>query len=179
MKELSLNILDLSQNSITAGAKNVDLTVIEKESEDRLSISVEDDGCGMEPDFLKRVIDPFTTTRTTRKVGMGIPLFKMAAEMSGGSFQIESEPGRGTRISAEFKLSHIDRPPMGDMAGTMTVLVQGSPDIDFTYTRETEKGLFQFSTATLRETLGGVPLSEPEVLSWINDFIKEGEEEVR
>lgn len=179
MKELSLNILDLAQNSITAGAENVRIAVSESELADLLTISIEDDGCGMDAAFLARVKDPFTTTRTTRKVGMGIPLFKMEAEMSGGSFQIESEKGRGTKLSASFQLSHIDRPPLGDMADTMTALVQGSPEVDFTYLRGTDRGSFQFSTKEVRETLGAVPLSEPAVLDWIRAYIQEGEREVR
>lgn len=178
MKELSLNILDLAQNSITAGAKHIAVSVIEKAAGDTLLISIEDDGCGMDEDFLRQVTDPFTTTRTTRKVGMGIPLFKMAAEMSGGSFHIESEKGRGTRLEGRFELSNIDRPPIGDMAGTMEALVQGAPEIDFTYVRETDKGKFCFSTEELREALGGVPLSEPEVLEWIREYVREGEAEL-
>ena len=178
MKELSLNILDLTQNSITAGAKHIHILVTEKRSEDCLTIGIEDDGCGMDAEFLARVTDPFTTTRTTRKVGMGIPLFKMEAEMSGGDFQIESEKGRGTKLSARFQLSHIDRPPLGDMADTMTVLVQGSPEVDFTYIRSTDQGSFTFSTREVREMLDGVPLSDPAVLDWIREYIKEGEREI-
>jgi anti-sigma regulatory factor (Ser/Thr protein kinase) len=175
MKELSLNILDLVQNSITAGARNVGIAVSESGMTDLLTLSIEDDGCGMDAAFLAQVTDPFTTTRTTRKVGMGIPLFKMEAELSGGGFQIESEKGRGTKLHASFQLSHIDRPPLGDMADTMTVLVQGSPDVDFLYLRGTDRGSFRFSTKEVRETLGDIPLSEPEVLDWIREYIREGE----
>jgi Signal transduction histidine kinase len=175
MKELSLNVLDLVQNSISAGARNISINIIESEAEDILSISINDDGCGMDEELLSRVADPFTTTRTTRRVGMGLPLFKLEAEMSGGSFNIESLKGRGTKVSASFCLKNIDRPPLGDMAATMTALIQGSPDLDFVYTRLSGKGKFVFSTAEIKKTLDGVPLAEPEVLRWIGEYIAENE----
>ncbi len=175
MKELSLNILDIVQNSLAAGARNVEIDVAEAAADDRLDITIRDDGGGMDEELLSRVADPFTTTRSTRRVGMGIPLFKMAAEMSGGAFEIESAEGGGTRVYASFGLSNIDRPPLGDMAATMTALIQGSPDVDFIYTRIGGKGKFVFSTAELRKELQGVPLTEPSVLRWIGEFIAENE----
>ncbi|MDR3289555.1 MAG: ATP-binding protein [Peptococcaceae bacterium] len=175
MKELALNILDIAQNSIAAGANQIAIAVRESVAADRLTISVKDNGCGMEPEFLAKVTDPFTTTRKTRKVGMGIPLLKMEAEMSGGELRIESEKGKGTSLTACFKRSHIDRPPLGDVAGTFMVLIQGAPNLEFTYTRETDRGAFQFSTAQVRALLDGVPLSEPDVLAWIRGYVEEGE----
>lgn len=175
MKELSLNILDIVQNSISAGAHNISIDIIESEKDDVLKISIGDDGRGMDEDMLSHVTDPFTTTRTTRRVGMGLPLFKMEAEMSGGSIDIKSIKGSGTTVSASFGLSNIDRPPLGDMTATMTALIQGSPDIDFIYTRISDKGEFRFSTAEIRKELEGIPLTEPSVLKWINEYIAENE----
>lgn len=178
MKELSLNILDLAQNSLAAGARNIAVEIRESIEEDKLLIRISDDGSGMDPDFLSRVTDPFTTSRTTRPVGMGIPFMKMAAEMAAGSFEIESEKGKGTKLCATFRLSHVDRLPLGDTAGTMVVLIQGAPDVDFIYIRQTDSNRFEFKTTEIREALGGLPLGEPEVLDWIHDYIAQGETQV-
>lgn len=178
MKELSLNILDLAQNSLTAGAQNITIEIKESIRDDLLSIKISDDGSGMDQAFLARVTDPFVTTRTTRPVGMGIPLFKMQAEMAQGSFEIRSEKGKGTHLCATFRLSHVDRLPIGDIAGTMVVLIQGSPDVDFVYIRETDSDKFNFQTIEIREAMGEISLSEPEVLVWIRDYITQGEDRV-
>lgn len=174
MKELSLNILDIAQNSITAGAQNIEISVCEYE--DTLIIAISDDGCGMTSEFVARVTDPFTTTRTTRKVGMGIPLFKMAAEQTGGSFTIESEPGVGTKVKADFQRNHIDLPPMGNLAETMVTLIQGWPMLNFTLIRRRDEKEYYLKTDELREITGDVALSEPQVLEWINGFIQENEQ---
>ena len=175
MKEISLNLLDIAENSVSAGATLVELTVRDSEAEDVVSMTVADNGKGMSPEFLARVTDPFTTTRTTRPVGMGLPLLKMEAEMAGGEMHIESELGRGTTVTATFRRSHIDTPPLGDIRSTVVALVQGSPNIDFVYRRATDKGEFVFSTREVREELGDIPLDEPEILAWISDFIEENE----
>ena len=125
MKELSLHILDIAQNSIAAGAKHVDLTV--EEGEGLLRITVADDGRGMSPEFLASVTDPFTTTRTTRKVGLGLPLLRLAAEQTGGELRVESQLGVGTTVTATFHADHIDCPPLGDTASTVSLLAQGLP----------------------------------------------------
>ena len=119
MRELSLHILDLAQNSLTAGASRLDIIVEIDHKKDLVAITLSDDGKGMAPDFLKTVTSPFTTTRTTRKVGLGIPMFKENAELTGGTFSIESTVGVGTKMRAGFVLSSIDRPPLGDLAATM------------------------------------------------------------
>ncbi|MDL2273224.1 ATP-binding protein [Oscillospiraceae bacterium OttesenSCG-928-G22] len=178
MKELSLHVLDIAGNSVSANATDIRICLESSEEADKLRLEIADNGRGMEPDFLRRVIDPFTTTRTTRKVGMGIPLFKMAAEMAGGSFTIDSTPGVGTTVCAVFQRSHVDLPPIGDMAGTIATLIQGAPDINFSYRYKTDRGEFTLDTAELRETLEGVPLSEPEVLTWITEYIVENEAEL-
>lgn len=178
MKEISLHLLDIVQNSVTAGAERIDIDVAESLSKNTCSFTVTDNGSGMASDFLARVTDPFTTTRTTRKVGMGIPLFKLAAEMTGGSFQITSEQGLGTRVRAEFIPSHIDMPPVGNLCETLVVLIQGNPEIDFTFTHRTDKGEYTFRTGDARDLLGGIPLNTSEVLSWIREYIAEQESNI-
>lgn len=174
MKELSLHILDIAQNSVHAGASLVQIVIEEHSAADTLCITVTDDGCGMDEAFLQRVRDPFTTTRTTRKVGMGIPLFEAAATACGGGLEIQSQPGKGTVVCARFIRSHIDRAPVGDMPGTMCVLVSGSPQIDFVYTHRIDTSSFTFDTREIRTVLGEVPPDTPEVIAWIQAYIREG-----
>ena len=176
MRELSLNILDIAQNSLSAGAGLVTLTVDEDSGADSLTLRVEDDGRGMDADTLQRVRDPFYTTRTTRKVGMGIPLFRMAAEMTGGSLDIVSEPGKGTAVTASFSLSHIDRMPLGDLAVTVTALIRLNPGVDFVYRHTVDGRSFEMDTRELRAQLGDVPLSEPDVMEWIDGYLREQED---
>ena len=135
MQELSLNVLDVAENSVRAGATLIEITVEEDTAADLLAITIADNGKGMTEEQVRRVTDPFFTTRTTRRVGLGVPFFKMAAELSGGGLQIRSQPGKGTVVTARFGLGSIDRMPLGDMEGTIRTLVQGSPGIDFVYTR--------------------------------------------
>ena len=174
MEELSLHILDIVQNSVKAQADTVFITVCEDEKNDVLEITVTDNGCGMSKEFLSRVRDPFTTTRKTRKAGLGISLFEAAAVQSGGSFDIDSELGKGTRVTARFGYSSIDRAPLGDMAETAVTLISGSPDIRFVYTHIKNGSRFVLDTDELKKILGGISLSEPEVLSWIKDYVREG-----
>ena len=174
MKELSLHILDIAENSIKAKASLVEITVCEDIKKNLLTIEIKDNGCGMSDEFLKRVKDPFSTTRTTRRVGMGLSLFEAAAEQCDGSLKISSTEGIGTDVVVTFVLNHIDRAPLGDMAGTMQTLIGGSPDIDFLY-RYTKDGKdFVLDTAKIRKELGDVPLDTPEVVLWIGDYINEG-----
>lgn len=139
MRELSLNVLDIAQNSIAARASLVTLTAEEDAEADRLTLRVEDNGCGMTPEQVEKVSDPFYTTRTTRPVGMGIPLFRMAAEAAGGGLTIASELGKGTAVAATFGLSHIDRLPLGDLCGTVSALIRLNPDIDFVFRASGER----------------------------------------
>ncbi|MDR1669094.1 MAG: ATP-binding protein [Oscillospiraceae bacterium] len=173
MKELSLHILDIAMNSVKAGASLVEIGL--EEAGGTLTLTVADNGRGMEPEFLASVADPFTTTRTTRKVGMGIPLLKLAAEQAGGAFSIESAPGEGTALTASFQTGHLDNPPLGDMAATLVSLIQGSPGIDFTYTHTAGGGVSSLDTRELRAALDGVPLDTPDVLAWIQNSIEEEE----
>ncbi len=174
LPELSLHVLDIAMNSVRAGAK---LVTIELEEDGALlTIRIRDDGCGMTQEQVRAVTDPFFTTRKTRKVGLGVPFFKMAAELTGGRFSIRSAPGRGTETEAVFDRSSIDCMPLGDLAETLVTLVQGAPDIDFVY-RHTAPGRapYEFDTRQVREALGGdVPLSDPAVLVWMRQEL-EGE----
>lgn len=176
MKDLSLHLLDVAKNSMTAGAENVSITLDEAHG-GWLTITIADDGRGMAPEFLAQVTDPFTTTRTTRKVGLGLPLLRLTAEQTGGSLDIASTVGVGTTVTARFDRRHLDCPPLGDMAGAVALLIQGNPDVELTYRHTTPRGEAALATAELREILGDVPLSEPEVFAWIQDYLTEQENE--
>ncbi len=178
MKEISLHILDIMQNSITAGAGLVELTVVENEKEDKLSFSIRDNGKGMSEEMLKVVTDPFTTGRTTRRVGLGIPLLKQAAEMTGGYIKIFSQSGVGTVLEAVFGYSHIDRQPLGDMVQTMHQLITSFEDVDFLYIHNINDKEFKVDTREIKKVLGGISLKENDVSLWLLEFLKEGEAEI-
>ena len=178
MRELSLNVLDIAQNSIAAGASLTRIVVEENTVEKTLLIGIYDNGKGMTEEQVRNVQDPFYTTRTTRKVGMGIPLFKMAAEQTGGSFSIESQKGVGTRVEARFKTDSIDFTPLGDMSSTITTIVCMNEDKDFIYIRSIDDEKFEFSSADIKTVLDGVPLSEPSVMSWVEGYITEHTEQL-
>ena len=179
MQELSLNILDIAQNSIKAGATLVRIEIEIDRAKNGMRIAVIDNGCGMDEATLERVVDPFYTTRTTRSVGLGVPLFKMEAEMTGGSFVIDSEKGTGTTLTASFKPSSVDMIPLGDISGTVQLLISCNPDRDFLFTRQRrgEDGTqrdFALDTRELRQVLGDdVPLDSPDVVLWIKEFLEE------
>ena len=173
MEELSLNILDIAQNSVRAGASRVEISVVEKPADDRMIITITDDGCGMTPEQIAHVEDPFYTTRTTRKVGLGVPFFKMAALMTGGDFSICAQVGEGTQVQAVFGLTHIDRMPLGNMADTMCILMGCNEQINFSFTYQVGEEVFSVSTAQLQEILDGVPLNSPQVMEFIRGYIKE------
>ena len=175
MRELSLNVLDIAQNSLSAGATLVEITVTEDTAADQLTIVIKDNGRGMTGEQVRRVSDPFYTTRTTRKVGMGIPLFRMAAEMAGGGLEIRSEPGKGTCVQADFTLSHIDRMPLGDMTGTISALIRLNPTVDFSYRHQRDGREAVLDTRQLRQVLEGVPLDTPDVMEWIEGSLTEQE----
>ncbi len=178
MTELSLHILDIVKNSTKAGATVVKVGVSESTEDNLITITITDNGCGMDEEFLSQVTDPFKTTRTTRKVGMGLSLFKEAANLTGGGFDITSEVGKGTVVTASFVRDSIDRQPLGDMASTMVTLIGGSPDTDFVYTHTFDGGEFTLSTAEVRNILGDVEITAPEILAWISGYIKEGLDEI-
>ncbi len=173
MRDLSLHILDLAQNSIRADATLVTLKIICNE-EGILSISIEDDGCGMDEALLKRVMSPFATTRTTRKVGLGIPMMAENCRLAGGDLNIRSRVGEGTVLTAWLNTHSIDCLPLGDIAGTLVTLVSANPERpDFLLHCKTVKGEMVFDTRQIREVLDGVPLNEPEIVSWMDASIRE------
>ena len=179
MKDLSLHILDIVQNSIRANAKLVGIEITELPKEDRLMITITDDGCGMNPEQLQSAIDPFYTSRTTRKVGLGLSLFKQNAEMTGGSFNIESELGKGTKVTAVFGLNHLDRPVMGDLVGTLLLLICSSDAPDYVFKHQTPSGEFGFDTRELNQVLENVALNHPEVRSFLKEMLQENLEQIQ
>lgn len=178
MTEISLNVLDVANNSVSANATLVEIKIQIQRELDKLTVSIIDNGCGMTKEQLSKVEDPFYTTRTTRKVGLGIPFLKLAALSSGGSFKIISEPGIGTTVNAVFGLSHIDRMPLGDINSTIHTLITLNTQIDFRYTYELDKQYFYLDTREFREILGDIPFDAPEVSMYIKDFLTENQNEI-
>ena len=171
MRELADNIMDIAQNSISAGAALTEVHVKISHEADLITFTFKDDGCGMSEEMVQAVIEPFTTTRKTRKVGLGLPLLKQTAEMTGGSISIASEVGVGTTVTASFGLGHIDRPPMGDVAGAWFSLVLMNPDTDFLFTFDYDGKDFSFDTRIIRETVAPIPLNQMEVSAWIKECL--------
>jgi hypothetical protein len=170
--------MDVAQNSVSAAASLIGIDILE--NGDKLLIQISDNGRGMSPEQVQSVTDPFFTTRTTRDVGLGVPLFKLAAEQTGGSLEITSEQGRGTVVKACFNTGHIDMTPLGDMNETIVLLITCNPAIDFVYVREKDGNRFTLDTREVREILGeDVPLSEPDVAAWLRDWLKENENELK
>ena len=179
MKDLSLHILDIVQNSIRAKAKLVGIEITELPKEDHLMITITDDGYGMNAEQLRNAIDPFYTSRTTRKVGLGLSLFKQNAEMTGGLFNIESELGNGTKVTAVFGLNHLDRPVMGDLVGTLLLLICSSGETDYVFKHQTPLGEFGVDTRELKQILENVPLNNPEVWSFLKEMLQENLEQIQ
>ena len=177
MTEISLNILDVAENSTKAGAKLVEISVLVDFNQDTLTVIIKDDGCGMTEEQVAKVIDPFYTTRTTRKVGLGVPFFKQAAEATGGSFEIKSQVGVGTYEKAVFVLSSIDRMPLGDICLTMQNLIVYHPETDFLYTYKVDNDGFVLDTREFREILGDVPFDTPDVAEYILEYLRENTKE--
>jgi len=177
MKEISLNILDIAQNSVKAGATLVEIKIDEDDM--TLAFEITDNGCGMTKEFLDRVTDPFTTTRKTRSIGLGLPLLKMEAEMTGGGFSISSKSAteyadHGTTVKAAFKKDSIDYIPLGDIIGTVCILIQGSGDIDFSFEHTINGNTVSLKTADMRQMLGDdVPLSDAEVIAWVREYLND------
>lgn len=174
MRELSLNVMDIVQNSISAGADLIKIDVCENKKADKLIIKISDNGCGMNENQVKSVTNPFFTTRTTRKVGLGIPLFKMEAEMTGGSLKIDSEKGVGTVVTAEFVPSHIDMIPLGDINSTVILLIACNEDRNFVFRHKIDSREFTLDTHELRSVLGDeVKLNSKDVIDWIKGYLGE------
>ena len=182
MKEISLNILDIAENSVKAGASLTEIEI--REDDSVLEFEIRDNGKGMTAEFLARVTDPFTTTRTTRNVGLGLPLLKMEAEMTGGEFEISSKSAEeyedhGTTVRAKFLKDSIDFIPLGDIIGTVCTLIQGHDSVDFTFVHKINGKAVELSTAQMRQMLGDVPLSSPDVISWIKEYLGEAYAEIQ
>lgn len=177
MRELSLNVLDIAQNSVKAGATLV--SILLEETEDTLTLTVQDDGCGMTPEFVAGVTDPFCTSRTTRKVGLGIPLLLLAARQTGGDVEIISKTAQmdpedhGTSTKALFYKHHIDYTPLGDITETLCTLIQCNPHMDFEFRHTLPGGEVALSTKEMREMLGEVPLNTYDVIVWIREYINQ------
>ncbi len=183
MREIALHLLDLAENSVSAGAQTVTITVCEDLQTDKLTASIADDGRGMDAETLKKVIDPFYTSRTTRKVGLGIPLLKGAAEESNGGLIIASTPGLGTLVEVNFQYSHIDRMPLGNLPGTFLGLTVCHPETHWIF-RYTARGLhaedsFEFDDQPIKETLKDIELTHPDVLAYLRESLQEGFDETR
>lgn len=173
MNELSLHLIDIIQNSVSAGATLIALRITEDTAADLLTLEVEDNGHGMTREQVEKLSDPFFTTRTTRRVGMGIPLFRHSAEQAGGSLDVWSEPGAGTRVRAVFVRSHIDRPPMGDLPASFILMVSANPDIDFLLEYGIDGRTYRFDTVEAREALDGISVSEPAVVRMLTEMVRE------
>ena len=171
-----MNVLDVAENSVAAGSTLTSITVEIDTAKRLLAVTIADNGKGMDEETVRRVTDPFYTTRTTRKVGLGLPLFREAAEATGGALHIRSQPGRGTTVRATFTLGHIDLAPLGDMTGTVVGLVQCNPKIDFVYRVVADGEEFCMDTREVRGILEGVPLSTPEVAVFLRVYLQENTE---
>ncbi len=173
MQDLSLHILDIAENSINAGANKIGIKLIEDIKKNLLLIEISDNGKGMDDKMLKNVQDPFFTTRTTRRVGLGIPLLAQAAKESSGSLNIQTKKGKGTTITAHFQHNHIDRKPLGDILNTLIVLIAGNTGLDFDFKYSRNGHTYDLSTAEIRKELDGVPVNDPEVIKFIKDSISQ------
>jgi anti-sigma regulatory factor (Ser/Thr protein kinase) len=174
MLELSLHILDITENAVRAQAQTVKITVTEELEKDRFMLEIRDDGKGMTEDEQKRALDPFYTTKKVRRVGLGLPMLAQAAENAGGCFEIESKPGEGTTVTVAFQLSHIDRQPLGDMPGTLVTLIMGNPDIHFVYRHQRGRDVYILDTDDIKREIEDVPINHIEVLKFIRQDVADG-----
>ena len=179
MNDLSLHIMDIIQNSISAGASLIELTVIEDIRSNLLTIVIEDNGRGMSDEQLKKLSDPFFTSRTTRRVGMGIPLFRQSAEQSGGNLAVESVVGEGAKVIATFIYDNIDRPPLGDIANTFILTVSANPQLDFILKYSFNEREYLFDTVEVKEILEDLSLSNPSVIKMLSEMVNANIEELR
>jgi len=178
VKELSLHILDIVQNSIKSGASLIELSIVEKNVENIFNIIIKDNGCGMDEETVKNVVNPFFTTRTTRKVGLGLPLLQEAALRCNGTFDIESKKGIGTRVSCSFEKDNIDRAPLGDISSTIMTIVNSLEDCEFIFMHKVDEKFYEFSTRKIKEILEENDLKSSEILIWIKEYIEESTKEL-
>jgi hypothetical protein len=179
MLELAAHILDIAENSVRAGASLIEISVVEDSKKDLLTIGIADNGHGMSKETVKKIFDPFYTTKTVRRIGLGIPLLANAAETAGGRLHVESKENTGTRIKATFVLGHLDRQPMGDIINTLVILIAGNSDIDFFYKHRHNDRRFILDTRQIRKTIEDVPINHPEILKYIRSMLEEGLSEIK
>ncbi len=184
MREIALHLLDMAENSLAAGATRIEITVLEDLPGDRLKLMVQDNGRGMDESTLARVTDPFVTSRTTRKVGLGIPFLKAAAEACRGQLELTSAPGQGTGLEVEFQRSHLDRMPLGDLSGTWLTLLVTCAQIHWLFSYQaiitgSDEVTFTFDDEPIKQTLNELPLTEPAILSFLRNLLQEGVHKVQ
>lgn len=179
MKNIALHILDLVENSARAEAKSVEIAIFEDAKNDRYQLFIKDNGSGMNEEILQKATDPFFTSRTSRKVGLGLPLIKMNAERAGGSFSLDSVPGRGTRLEASFKLSHADRLPLGEIGDVLVLLTTGLPELHLVYEHKTPFGSYQFDTKEIRDIIGYSQDNNQEIRRFLRDMVAENLREIQ
>lgn len=178
MKELAMHVYDLMENSTAANSTEVKLTIRDSLKDNIYAFTIEDNGKGMTPEFMAKVTDPYTTSRTTRKVGLGLPLIKMNTENCGGGMKLQSEVGKGTRLDFWFQHNHWDRPPMGDIAGTIVMLCAAHEDIHIIYKHITDEDEFVFDTDEIHEALDGMSMNDVKVMGWLKDMVHENLEAI-
>ena len=173
MEDLSLHILDIAENSINAGASKIRIKIIENVKKNLLLIEIADNGKGMDEDIIKMARDPFFTTKSNKRVGLGIPFLAQSAREAMGDISITSKKGEGTTITATFKYNHIDRKPLGDIEKTLTVLIAGNPEVDFVYEHKRNSHTYYLDTTGIKKKLKGIPTNHPEVIKIIKDSIRQ------
>lgn len=174
MEDLSLHILDIAENAVMAKAKRIAISIIEESKKNRLVIMIEDDGMGMDEEVSQKAMDPFFTTRSSRKVGLGLSLLEQATREAGGRLYIESELGKGTKVTATFKYDHIDRKPLGNMMETMMTLLLGNPELDIAYIHQKEGKSFGINSQMVKERFKDDFFVSPEIIQWLKKHLKEG-----
>lgn len=174
MEELAMHLLDLLENSLEAGASEVSVFIHEDIANNSLSLEVSDNGKGMSPEMLEQVCNPFVTSRTTRRFGLGLSLLKATAEACGGTLQVYSIQGKGTTVAASMQYQHWDRPPLGDLASTLIVFLSASDTIALNYKHIVNERVFTFSSREIAELLDNIPLNHPQVLNWLRNYLTEG-----
>ena len=178
MLELAAHILDIAENSIRAGAKLVEININENKMKDLLSIEIKDDGSGMTKEEIKKAGDPFYTTKTVRRVGLGIPLLTDAAQRANGKLKLKSAKGKGTNVTATFQLSHLDRQPIGNITTTLVALIAGNSHVDFIYKHRHNDRQFTLDTRQIRKEIDDLPINHPEILKYIRGVISQGLQEI-
>jgi len=179
MNDLALHLLDIVQNSLAAGATFITVRINENPRKNISVLSVEDNGCGMNAEQLQKLSDPFFTSRTTRRVGLGVPLLRQSAEQSGGTLEVVSEPGKGTRLTARFQYDHLDRPPLGDMANAIVLMISANPGVDFAYRYTYNEKSYEITTIQLKDALDGAPLNDLYIMEMVEEMIRENQNDLK